>query len=65
LKRCRDKLLLIQVVIEFLRGLGKPILTNNDLDMLGDVSVSAAVDRAHMGLMTGLADLVGQVLYPA
>lgn len=54
----------MQVIIDFIHHLKKPMFTNDEVDLLCDVSVSAAVDRAHMGLLTALADLVSVILYP-
>jgi hypothetical protein len=33
------------------------------MEALCDISTSSAVDRAHLGLMTGLADLISCLLY--
>jgi hypothetical protein len=65
LKAVKEKVLLFQVIIEYLKGLQKPLLSNEEIEALGDLSVSAAVDRAHMGLLTALADLISVILYPS
>jgi len=55
--------LLVQIIIDFLQELKKPLLTNDEMEALCDISTSSAVDRAHLGLMTGLADLISCLLY--
>ena len=47
-----------------MKGLSKPILSNAEVEALAEINVSAAVDRAHMGLMTALADLNSIIVHP-
>lgn len=64
IKTLKEKPLLLQVILDFINGLAPPILTSAELDLLCDLSASASIDRAHMGLLTGLADLVSAVIFP-
>ena len=49
---------LVECIVEFLRTLQKPIITNEEIQALSDLTVSSAVERHVMGLMTALADLI-------
>lgn len=46
-----------------MKGIVKPILTNEELTALGDVSVSSVIDHAHMGFLTIFADLIGTLTF--
>lgn len=64
MKQITEKHVLLQIIIEYLKGIQKPLLSNDEINALSDISVSAAVDRMHMGLMTALADLISSIIYP-
>lgn len=58
-----DKLLLVHVFLQFIKGVAKPILTNEELIALGDISVSSVIDHAHMGFLTIVADFLGSLIF--
>jgi hypothetical protein len=64
IKHSKEVMVLILCVIEFVRCLQKPLLTDDEVKAMCDISVSSAVDRSVMGLMTSMADLVSHVIYP-
>jgi hypothetical protein len=41
----------------------KPIVTNEELHSLGDLSVSSVIDRAHMGFLTIFSDFIGTLIF--
>jgi hypothetical protein len=58
LKSSTHRVDLVECILEFLRTLQKPIITNEEIQALSDITVSSAVERHVMGLMTALADLI-------
>lgn len=63
IKKCTDKLLLVQTFLQFVRSLSKPVFSNDELTSLGDISVSSVMDNVHMGFITIIADFIGTVIY--
>ena len=63
LKHQTDKLSLIGVFLQFIKGIVKPILTDEELRSLGDISVSSVIDHAHMGFLTIFADMLGTLIF--
>ena len=64
LRSCQDNSLLIQVIIEFIKGLQKPIFSNEEMESLSEISASSGIDRSHTGLLTTIADLISTIIYP-
>ncbi len=63
IKTCEDKQLLIQIFLQFIHGLHKPVFSTDELKSLGDISISSKLDHTHMGLLTIFADFLGTLLY--
>lgn len=55
---CTDQSLLIKVIIEFVRAIEKPLFDIHDLLSMDDMSISIAIDHSHLGILTGLSELV-------
>jgi hypothetical protein len=63
MKECSNKLVLIHTFISFIKGIVKPIFSNEELSAFGDVSVSSVTDHAHMGFLTIIADFLGTLIF--
>jgi hypothetical protein len=49
--------------LQFIKGITKPVLTNEELHSLGDINVSSNIDRAHMGFLTIFSDFIGTLIF--
>jgi hypothetical protein len=63
IRQLGDKLVLVHVFLQFIKGVAKPIISNEELIALGDVSVSSVIDHAHMGFLTIFADFIGTLVF--
>ena len=63
IRQLGDKLVLVHVFLQFIKGVAKPIISNEELIALGDVSVSSVIDHAHRGFLTIFADFIGTLVF--